>query len=717
MFVLSDRLTTGQITFVFRVVVQILSYGGLFLVGLIVLGNTPRIAPLDTHDTLNRVVGKSTATSTTIHWIKKQLFSKNRDPAPSWHLLSALLLFLCYGLFVSLSDIGFIGLHACSIPFPSHTTFPASIRSEADARTLINKTLIPGVDPSTVKSYRCNAVEVIFINDNQTLNSCTSWDNATYNDPTPFRNLNLTDTEALMYQNLGPDNAKSGQKDLQIYYFGALGATETQAKINSGIAVIPHASGARMIVGAPDLAKNQTVTIPKTMAVEVSVGCMPLGIVGIDDPSAITILGDKDRFDYFIPDSLYKATLRAKYTGPEYLFEPLMATADEVRQISLPYYNTSAPLSNGYFARINESSISGTWTTEAANWFAGEFGDDVSDKQRELLETCSDRVHQALNISVPSRKETFSQACTNVLLTGSFVEDGAILRGYSAMACASATSFKMVTATLDMNQDGTLTSNTVDHASDFYQVRADFWDVYKNKSSNDTIYGTWGSAQRFALADNPSGNKEHFVLQTTATSASSTSLARGAASVGYTIAQLGFAAIDPNTLSATSTERLINGTYFSCQNFTTALVAKWAGGHAASFMLSSYAFNGFVGLDKESLTVQSTGGKEAVCYEAPYFVAFIPLLLAALIIIVWGAYLLIGSRLRGTKMWEKRYGGLAPTIVTPTLTKQSPDEILTWEDFGEVPHLRPLHSKMPTPDMPLMAYDSSMPSPQSNKDY
>lgn len=105
-------------------------------------------------------MGKSTATSTTLSWIKKRIFSRNKDPEPSGHLVVALSLSLLYGLFVSLSDVGFIGLLSCSVPFPSYIDSPGSVRSEADARSLIKQTLIEGVDPSQIKSERCDAFEV-----------------------------------------------------------------------------------------------------------------------------------------------------------------------------------------------------------------------------------------------------------------------------------------------------------------------------------------------------------------------------------------------------------------------------------------------------------------------------------------------------------------------------------------------------------------------------
>ncbi|KAF9444295.1 hypothetical protein P691DRAFT_786880 [Macrolepiota fuliginosa MF-IS2] len=54
----ANLLTTSQVTFIHLVVIQILSFGGLFLVSL--LGNAPRITSVTTHDIPNRITGCET---------------------------------------------------------------------------------------------------------------------------------------------------------------------------------------------------------------------------------------------------------------------------------------------------------------------------------------------------------------------------------------------------------------------------------------------------------------------------------------------------------------------------------------------------------------------------------------------------------------------------------------------------------------------------------
>jgi len=96
--------------------------------------------------------------------------------------------------------------------------------------------------------------------------------------------------------------------------------------------------------------------------------------------------------------------------------------------------------------------------------------------------------------------------------------------------------------------------------------------------------------------------------------------------------------------------------------------------------------NGWAALDKPRLTIRSTGGMPAVCYRTSYLVAFLPLIFAALVVILWSMQLWYSYRLRDAKKWEKLYGGLVPTKLV--LIAQSPNTILVWEDDDDMePHL------------------------------
>ena len=125
--ILSDSITVGQITFVIRVAIQILAYGGAALLGLIILGTAPRVANVDTHDLINRIVGASTKTKETAAWIYRRLRRTGTDPSPSKDLMLILFLYISYSALVSLSDIGFLGFYSCSVPGSNVLAFPASV--------------------------------------------------------------------------------------------------------------------------------------------------------------------------------------------------------------------------------------------------------------------------------------------------------------------------------------------------------------------------------------------------------------------------------------------------------------------------------------------------------------------------------------------------------------------------------------------------------------
>lgn len=332
MFTLAKSLTISQVTFIFRIVIQILAFGGTFLIGAIIFGNSPRSASKETHDLLNRIVGRSTTTVTSVRWMKKHMFklqSGAGDHKAPKSLLFGLLLSMLYGLFVSLSDIGFLGLHACSVPFPPFDTFPASIQTEADARALVQKNLVSGTDPKLVKFHQCDSASDGPFNSNSNMSItpqiCSQWHNTTYDDPSRFRSLNLTDSDVLMHKVLGVYNTTA-----LFYQFGHSDRVVMEPTISDGLAVLPHETGVQLVVGAPNLSKNQVVNIPKTMALEISVGCLPVGLVGINGPPVhqeLTLV----EYEWFIPDSIYKPLQRSKYSGPEYLFRPLQTAANAVR--------------------------------------------------------------------------------------------------------------------------------------------------------------------------------------------------------------------------------------------------------------------------------------------------------------------------------------------------------------------------------------------------
>ena len=151
----TERLTIGQVTFIFRVVIQILTYGGAFLITYIILASSPRVASFKTHDVVNRVLGKATATEGSARWILNSIRGKNTDPILPTRLIVAISLSLLLGIFSSVSDIGFLGFHSCSVPGPPVQDRPSSITTESLAKNAVQAALVNGTtNISQAKAYR-----------------------------------------------------------------------------------------------------------------------------------------------------------------------------------------------------------------------------------------------------------------------------------------------------------------------------------------------------------------------------------------------------------------------------------------------------------------------------------------------------------------------------------------------------------------------------------
>ncbi|KDR71827.1 hypothetical protein GALMADRAFT_281662 [Galerina marginata CBS 339.88] len=692
MLVISNKLTTGQITFILRVVIQILSYGGLFLIGLIILGNAPRVAPLETHDVLNRVVGKSTTTITSLKWITRRVFRRSRDPIPSSRLAIALALSLCYGLFVSLSDIGFIGFHSCTVAGSTYQDFPASVKTDSDALALISANMINGTDPHSIKSYRCDAAQPVVISVNVTERICSAWQNSTYGDPSGFRVLNSTDSDILMAKNLAHDNnTVANQLDLNTYFVGADGEPVTTPKIQGGIAVFPHDTGVRMITNVPQLTNQQRVDIPKTLILEADMGCLPLGTLGEIDPTSMFAEGK----DFFAPDNIYNP----KYTGPDILKAPLTKAAHAVRDIMLPIFNTSDVDINGYYRSINGSYGQFSWQTVVSSFFPPSTGNSTftaSDLTRYVMGNCTQEINQLLNVSSPTNKPPAQ--CVIYQLRGSFFADQSPIRGHAEMVCATTTQVNMASATIEADASGLLTLNITRLPSDLNFVQADYFEVIHDKPTpGDTTWGNYDPIYRYTLSDNPAGPLNHYIYQEFGFGgASSASFSHGAGVVGLAFSRVGDSMTGINSLGD-ATLGIIDPNYFSATNFSSAKVTQLGGAVGASFLLASVGYNGWAARGSQALTVVSTGGQLATCYNYRYAAAFLPLVLAAVFVLCWLFTMLVTSgirHIRETGRLKDMYGGLAPTIVTPFAGKPPTDTVFVWEN-GPEPHLKPVINGMP----------------------
>ncbi|KDR79256.1 hypothetical protein GALMADRAFT_1363313 [Galerina marginata CBS 339.88] len=691
MIVISDKLTTGQVTFILRVIIQIFSYGGLFLIGLIILGNTPRLAPLDTHDILNRVVGKSTVTTTSLKWIFKRIFRRKQDPVPSSRLLLALTLSLCYGLFVSLSDIGFIGFHTCTVSGSSSQDFPASVKTDEDALAIVSANLINGTDPHTIKFYRCDSAQSVVINANLTERICSSWHNITFGQPPDVRILNSTDTDILMARSLAYDkNASDSQFVLNSYFMGASGEPIWESTIREGIAVFPHDTGVRMISGIPQLSKQQRVDIPKILVLEADIGCMTLGTLGQSNPLTV----DEGK-DYFIPDKIYNPD----YNGPEVLRDPLRKAAGAIRDLMVPLFNTSDMDTNGYYTSFNRSYGLFSWQTIVDEFFLPDIGIPAPDVDvRDIMGNCATQIDQLLNISMPLPGSTSPPSfCVLYQLRGSFISGQSPVRAHKEMVCATTTQVNMASAIIEMDAVGLVTHNITRIPSDLHTVQADYFEIIPNTPApGHNTWSTWDPIYRYTLSDNPAGLLNHYIYQEDSFGGATQEIfSHGAGGIGLAFARVGDTMLGISS-AGEATIGIVDSTYFSATNFSPAVVTKLGGAVGASFLLTSVGYNGWAARGSTAFTVVSTGGQLATCYNSRFAAAFLPLVLAALTVLSWTFAMLIASgdyRVRATKRLNKMYGGLSPTIITPFAGKPPPDTLLAWET-GPEPHLKPIVNGM-----------------------
>jgi len=696
MLVISKKLTTGQMTFILRVVIQILSYGGLFLIGLIILGNAPPVAPLETHDVLNRIVGKSTTTKTSIKWIFRRVFRRIRDPVPSSRLTIALALSLCYGLFVSLSDIGFIGLHSCTVPGSSFQDFPASIKTDSDALAVVTANMINATDPHLIKSYRCDSAQTVAIDVNVTERICSAWRNSTYGDPFDIRDLNTTDSDVFMARDLTHDNSSTtSQLDLNSYFVGTSGEPVTGSTIRYGIGVFPHDTGVRLISGIPQLSPQQRVHISKTLVMESDIGCLSLGTFGEVSPTIMFAQGK----DFFIPDQIYTP----EYTGPDILKAPLTKAAHAVRALMLPLFNTSDTDINGYYQSFNGSYGQFSWQTGVSSFYptspSNKPFSSSADLSNYIMGNCTQEINQLLNISLPAKPDKQPPTpCVLYQLRGSFFVDQSPFQGHAEMVCATITQINAASATIEVDANGLTTHNITRLPSDLNVVQADYFEVVHDiPTPGDTTWLNYDPIYRYTLSDNASGPLNHYIYQESVLGGGTAgSFSGGAGGISAAFATIGTIMTGISILSD-PTLGIINPNYFTANNLSTDTVTKLGGAVGASYLLNTVGYNGWAARGSQALTVVSTGGQLATCYNYQYGAAFLPLILAAVSVVFWLFAMLVTSGFRQileARRLDTRYGGLSPTIVAPFAGKPPLDTVLVWEHKPE-PHLKPVIDGMP----------------------
>jgi len=271
---------------------------------------------------------------------------------------------------------------------------------------------------------------------------------------------------------------------------------------------------------------------------------------------------------------------------------------------------------------------------------------------------------------------------------GSYAVAGNLTQRLSRMICSSATQINMVSATVEVDSNLEMSLHLTRLPSDLNYLRAHYWDL--QKLDDDNVYVNFGPYERFTLTDNQNSPTAHFISHP---SRASRGNVLGAGSGGNAFSSVGHI-----MLGLTVVSKLTNWPEFGALsllddgfnqiNFKPNLVTKWMGEVGASYITTSVGYNGWAAWDSSALRVIRTGGQPASCYKPFYALAFLPLVLAATVIIFWTLVMQLRSSLSGVQLLKDAYAGLGPYTgaVCPGVLKDR--AVLKWESMPTL-HLRP----------------------------
>jgi len=269
----------------------------------------------------------------------------------------------------------------------------------------------------------------------------------------------------------------------------------------------------------------------------------------------------------------------------------------------------------------------------------------------------------------------------------------------------------MVSATVEVSADSTVSLDITRLPSDLNYVRADYWDADINTNNQSLypvgslIFTQFRPYERFTLTDNPNSPTSHYIQPLTTYIEDADS---GPGSGGNAISCLG------DLMTATDQAFIEGIEYvgltlleqgFQPINVTnTSLVTRWMGQLGASYMLQTVSYNGWAAYQSpHTVKVVSTGGVLATCYRPWYALGFLPLVLAATVVIIWAFFLLVTFSLFGTQPLKEAYGGMAPYVggIRPGGSLDSGSTLLVWEGSPQ-PHLEVADKAAPIEGDPHM---------------
>ncbi|KAF8067007.1 hypothetical protein FPV67DRAFT_1497509 [Lyophyllum atratum] len=246
----------------------------------------------------------------------------------------------------------------------------------------------------------------------------------------------------------------------------------------------------------------------------------------------------------------------------------------------------------------------------------------------------------------------------------------------SRMACASTTQVNMVSAKIAVDATGNTTVDLTRLPSNLNVIEADYWDAVPSTLIPGAIdLKLYDAIRRYILSPNATGPSSHFIFQHFDLGGGVSALQKGlGAGVGSVFSMVGTAwALGDSYLAVLGEEQ-----YYAA-NLSSSKVTTWAGETAGSYVQATLGYNGWAARNGEALVVTSTGGRSAACFDARYGAAFMPLFIAALVVLLWGVVVVLTTGIARIQDLKIAYGGLTPYTSSVEADVQQEEMVLTWK--------------------------------------
>ena len=247
---------------------------------------------------------------------------------------------------------------------------------------------------------------------------------------------------------------------LNTFYIGPSTQHVTTTTILNGIVIDPYDTGLMAVLGVPNLAPNTEVNLDTTLAVELDVGCMTIGMYAEQNLAFAS-----SSFDIFQTNGTWR-----KYTGSDYMFDILANFTDQIRSYVLPFFNASSIDSSGYIY-TNDTKVIFSSTANVGSWFLPTVNPSFTTTQSDILGNCTAALQNRLGIVYPYDVFNEGNMCSLLGLGG-----GVPALGFSRMICATATQVNIVAVKVARNGDSSLSVGVTRLPSGLHYLRAGYLD-------------------------------------------------------------------------------------------------------------------------------------------------------------------------------------------------------------------------------------------------